>query len=136
MFKKEKKRKDSGISTEENSVENGGGKNSKRSPERKKRNRMSSGGSVDSRNDTVSSGSAEMSLAVANTSRNCTTSSEASPVRPADLPTAQTSGDQQTRGGQFASLEPRLYVPDFVSQLWRKIGGKAWKDLARDTVAP
>ena len=34
------------------------------------------------------------------------------------------------------SLEPRLYVPDFVSQLWRKIGGKAWKDLARDTVAP
>ena len=34
------------------------------------------------------------------------------------------------------SLEPRLYVPDVVSQLWRKIGGKAWKDLARDTVAP
>ena len=29
MFKKEKKRKDSGISTEENSVENGGGKNIK-----------------------------------------------------------------------------------------------------------
>ena len=105
MFKKEKKRKDSGISTEENSMENGGGKNSKRSPERKKRNRMSSGGSVDSRNDTVSGGSAEMSLAVANTSRNGTTSSEASPVRPADLPTAQTSGDQQTRGeGQFARL--------------------------------
>ena len=35
-----------------------------------------------------------------------------------------------------SSLEPRLYVPDFVSQLWRKIGGKAWKDLAHDTVAP
>lgn len=105
MFKKEKKRKDSGISTEENSVENGGGKNSKRSPERKKRNRMSSGGSVDSRNDTVSGGSAEMSSAVANTSRNGTTSSEASPVRPTDLPTTQTSGDQQTRGeGQFARL--------------------------------
>ena len=86
-------------------MENGGGKNSKRSPERKKRNRMSSGGSVDSRNDTVSGGSAEMSSAVANTSRNGTTSSEASPVRPADLPTAQTSGDQQTRGeGQFARL--------------------------------
>ena len=29
-----------------------------------------------------------------------------------------------------------LYIPDFVSQLWRKIRGKAWKDLARDTVAP
>jgi len=27
-----------------------------------------------------------------------------------------------------------LYVPDFVSQLWRKIRGKAWKDLTRDTV--
>ena len=37
---------------------------------------------------------------------------------------------------EAGSLEPRLYVPDFVSQLWRKIGGKAWKDLARDTVAP
>ena len=36
----------------------------------------------------------------------------------------------------WCSLEPRLYVPDFVSQLWRKIGGKAWKDLARDTVVP
>ena len=105
MFKKEKKRKDSGISTEENSVENGGGKNSKRSPERKKRNRMSSGGSVDSRNDTVSGGSTEMSLAVANTSKNGTTSSEASPVRPADLPTAQPNGDQLTsREGQFARL--------------------------------
>ena len=34
------------------------------------------------------------------------------------------------------SLEPRLSVPDFVSQLWRKIGGKAWKDFSRDTVAP
>ena len=27
---------------------------------------------------------------------------------------------------QELSLEPRLSVPDFVSQLWRKIGGKAW----------
>ena len=35
-----------------------------------------------------------------------------------------------------ASLEPRLSVPDFVSQLWRKIGGRAWKDFSRDTVAP
>ena len=41
-----------------------------------------------------------------------------------------------TADTQKTSLEPRLYVPDFVSQLWRKIGGKAWKDLARDTVAP
>ena len=43
---------------------------------------------------------------------------------------------KQRRKVVLASLEPRLYVPDFVSQLWRKIGGKAWKDLARDTVAP
>ena len=34
------------------------------------------------------------------------------------------------------SLEPRLSVPDCVSQLWRKIGGKAWTDFSRDTVAP
>ena len=33
-------------------------------------------------------------------------------------------------------LEPRLSVPDFVSQLWRKIGGKAWTDFSRDMVAP
>ena len=34
------------------------------------------------------------------------------------------------------SLEPRLSVPYFVSQLWRKIEGKAWKDFSRDMVAP
>ena len=26
-----------------------------------------------------------------------------------------------------STLELRLSVPDFVSQFWRKIGGKAWK---------
>ena len=36
----------------------------------------------------------------------------------------------------FRSLEPRLSVPDCVLQLWRKIGGKAWTDFSRDTVAP
>ena len=34
-----------------------------------------------------------------------------------------------------SSLEPRLSIPDFASQLWRKNGGKAWKDFSRDTVA-
>ena len=42
----------------------------------------------------------------------------------------------QICGHAYPSLEPRLSVPDFVSQLWRKIGGRAWKDFARDTVAP
>ena len=28
-------------------------------------------------------------------------------------------------------LEPKL-IPDFVLQLWRKIGRTAWKDFARD----
>ena len=102
MFKKEKKRKDSGISTER--TENGGGKDTKRSPERKKRNRMSSGGSVDSRNET-SGGNAEMSSVAA--SGNNVSSSEASPVRPADRPTAQTNGDQQTSGeGQWLDCYP------------------------------
>ena len=36
----------------------------------------------------------------------------------------------------FTSLEPRPSVPDFVSQLWRKIVGRAWNDFSRDTVAP
>ena len=104
MFKKEKKRKDSGISTEGNSTENGGGKDTKRSPERRKRNRMSSGGSVDSRNET-SGGNAEMSSVVA--SGNNVSLSEASPVRPADRPTAQTNGDQQTSGeGQWLDHYP------------------------------
>ena len=102
MFKKEKKRKESGISTE--GTENGGGKDTKRSPERKKRNRMSSSGSVDSRNET-SGGNAEMSSVVA--SGNNVSSSEASPVRPADRPTAQTNGDQQTSGeGQWLDCYP------------------------------
>ena len=104
MFKKEKKHKDSGISTEGNSPENGGGKGTKRSPERKKRNRMSSGGSVDSRNET-SGGNAEMSSVVA--SGNNVSSLEASPLRPADRPTAQTNGDQQTSGeGQWLDCYP------------------------------
>ena len=34
------------------------------------------------------------------------------------------------------SLESRFSGPDFVSQLWRKIRGKAWTDFSRDTVAP
>ena len=34
------------------------------------------------------------------------------------------------------SLEPRLSIPNFVSQLWRKIGGKAYKDFSCDVVAP
>ena len=102
MFKKEKKRKDSGISTEGNSTENGGGKDTKRSPERKKRNRMSSGGSADS--------STERSSVVA--SGNNVSSLEASPVRPADRPTAQTNGDQQTSGeGQ---LTKPLLPPSIV----------------------
>ena len=98
MFKKEKKRKDSGISTEVNSTENGG-KDTKRSPERKKRNRVSSGGSADSRNET-NGGNTEMSSVAA--SGNNVSSSEASPVRPADRPTTQSNGDQQTIGeGQW-----------------------------------
>ena len=104
MFKKDKKHKDSGISTEGNSTENGGGKDTKKSPERRKRNRMSSGGSVDSRNET-SGGNAEMSSVVA--SGNNVSSLEASPVRPADRPTAKTNGDQQTSGeGQWLDRYP------------------------------
>ena len=33
-------------------------------------------------------------------------------------------------------IVPRLSVPDFVSQLWIKIGRKAWNDFTHDTVAP
>ena len=34
------------------------------------------------------------------------------------------------------SLEPRLSVPDFILQFWRKIRKKAWKDFSCDKVAP
>ena len=40
------------------------------------------------------------------------------------------------RPGDEASLELRLSVKDFVSQLWRKIGGRAWDNFTHDTVAP
>ena len=39
-------------------------------------------------------------------------------------------------GHETISLEPRLSFPDFVSQLWRKIRRKAWKDFPCDAVAP
>ena len=43
---------------------------------------------------------------------------------------------QQGQEINAARRKPRRSVPDFVSQLWRKIGWKAWEDFARDTVAP
>ena len=48
----------------------------------------------------------------------------------------QRSGRIFVTSLHFTSFEPRPSVPDFVSQLWRKIGGRAWKDFSRDTVAP
>ena len=39
-------------------------------------------------------------------------------------------------GHETISLEPRLSFPDFVSELWRKVGRKVWKDFSCDVVAP
>ena len=47
--------------------------------------------------------------------------------------TWETASTAETMSSSLhCSLEPRLSVLDFVLQLWRKIGRKAWKDFSRD----
>ena len=74
---------------------------------------------------------------------NATRYPEAVPLRSIDAEHCSQRADQSIcqsanldQGSNFISLQPRLSVPDFVSQLWRKIGGRAWKDFTHDTVAP
>ena len=42
---------------------------------------------------------------------------------------------EQIRSSQYqASLKPRLSIPDFISQLWRKIGGTDFSPKLQDKI--